>query len=357
MRAKNFYFLDDAAKFITEKTQEVFSADDLISSAIEDKLSLSISASNWQVEFYDKRISFQFNDYCGIDSSTLKAAIHAFRNGELKFFAPTIPVKTSDLKKYSIFNNNEFTSLVPKSTQSCPFTISDLAIKHEYLIDFISDIPVSIPTQEDEPTKASLNPNVFKKNKTGTWLLRLNNQEPINIKEYAGFFYIHQLLMNPNKTISAIDLHSLFSSSSPLNKELNVSELINEKLVLTTTVESSVLNIDKIALREYQEKITELKENIQNSLELGDIEAASRFESESDFILKVIQKETNFQGKPKKSKDPESKISDSITKNIKNAIKQLKAPSPELADYLTEYIYTGKNYIYSPNPKINWQLY
>jgi len=357
MQAKEFYFLDDAAKFITEKTQEVFSADDLISSAIEGKLFLSISASNWQVEFYDKKIIFQFNDYCGIDTPTLKAAIHAFRNGNLKFFAPTIPVKTSDLQKYSIFNNNEYTALVPTSTQSCPFTISDLVLKHECLIDFISDIPVSIPSQEDEPTKASLNPNVFKKNKTGTWKIRFNNQEPFDMKPYNGFYNIHQLLMNPNKIISASDLQSISSPSAPLNKELSVSELINENLVLTNTVESSVLNIDDIALREYQKKITELEENIQNALELDNIEAASRFESDLVFILNVIQKETNFQGKPKKSKDAESKISDNITRNIKNAIKQLKAPSPELADYLTKYISTGKNYVYSPKSKIDWQFY
>ena len=127
--------------------------------------------------------------------------------------------------------------------------------------------------------------------------------------------------------------------------------------MLTNTVESSVLNIDDIALREYQKKITELEENIQNALELGDIETASRLESDLVFILDVVQKETNFQGKPKKSKNAESKISDNITRNIKNAIKQLKAPSPELADYLDKYISTGKNYIYSPNPKINWQFY
>jgi len=363
MQARKFYYLNDAVKLITEKTNQTYSTDDLIALGIDGKLSISISASNWHVKYLEKKINFQFNDYCGMDSPMLKAAIQSFHKGSPEYFAPTVPVRTIDLQKYSIFNDSEFTVLYPASNQSCPFSITDLGIKNEFLTDFIDEhisLSNEITAHEhpcvEMPVPTSNNSNIFKKNKTGTWDIKFDNLDPITMPEYMGFNYIQQLLMNQEKEISAVNLNSIYSTAKASKSAPICGEIISEGLDTSKSIQNYEQSIDNKALSQYRQKITELKDDIEEAQEFNDIETESSLREALDFIQAEIYKNTSNSGKPKNINAAEKKVKDAVSRNIRNAISKLHAKYPELASHLTAHISTGKECTYSPDKKVHWKF-
>jgi len=363
MQARNFYYLNDAVKLITEKTNQTYSTDDLIALGINGKLSLSISASNWHVEYLDKKINFQFNDYCGIDSATLKAAIKSFHNGSSIFFAPAIPVRTIDLQKHSIYNNFEFTVLFPASDESCPFSITDLVIKDVFLNDFIDEyIPITDKliaaecSDTDMSAPTTKHTNIFKKNMTGTWDIKFDNLESITMPEYMGFNYIKQLLMNQKKEISAITLNSIYSAAKASESPPTYSEIISEGLGSSKTIQNYELSIDNKAVDQYKKEVIKLLGDIEEAQEYNDIETESSLRQKLDFIQTEIYKNTSNTGKPKNINAAEKKIKDAVSRSIRNAISKLHAKYPILADHLTAHISTGKECTYTPKTDILWKF-
>jgi len=352
MLQKPYYYLDEAAEILSEKTGLKITQDDLINKAIETKLFLHISAFQWLVT-YDKKPPFRFDGYCGIESSDLKSALQTEKK-RMPFYVSNIPIKTSELAKFGIFNDLDFTLLSPAEACSCRLDFTDLVVSHDAILDFIEFHCPEIKDKNLNTSSPSLEPfqpdNIFKKNQTGTWEFRFNGESYLPIAGLKGFTYIQQLLKNPNKNISTITLSSLFSELS--NNDNSETTYLNEQLSITDNSDAGEV-FDKRALIQYQARIIELEELTQEAIEMGNLIEAEKLEYELEVLITEIKKGTDNKKRIKKDLSSTRKISDGVTRNIKNSLKKMDDESPELAKYLRKNIDTGTECIYT-DTSVSW---
>jgi len=352
MLQKPYYYLDEAAKTLSEKIGLKITQDDLINKAIETKLFLHISASQWLVT-YEKRPPFRFDGYCGIEASDLKSALQTEKK-RMPFYVSNIPIKTSELAKFGIFSDLDFTFLSPAEECSCRLDFTDLVVSHDAILDFIEFHCPEIKDKNLNTSSPSVEPpqpdNIFRRNPTGTWEFRFNGESYLPSTGRKGFSFIQQLLKNPNKNISSITLSSLFSE--PSNNDISETTYLNEQLSITDNSDAGEV-IDKKALIQYQARRIELEELIQETIEMDNLIEAEKLEHELDVLTAEIKKGTDNKKRTKKDLSSTRRISDGVTKNIKNTLKKMDNESPELAKHLRKNIKTGTECIYT-NTSISW---
>jgi len=359
MLEKQYYYLDDAAKFITDKAGHSISPDDLVDQAIEKKLYLHVSASNWMIKYPYKQ-AFLFNGYSGIEYSCLKSAIQTFKKGE-EFFLTNINVTSDELAKICIVDNSGYIHLLPETATSCPLAITDLVVKHEYLLEFIalycqSELKEKV---EQECITKQLNPdiisNIFRQNKPGTWNIEFNGQVFPPLPHRIGFTYIQHLLKNPHKSISAKELSSLSSKILEISETETINALLSEGLSIIDSSDAGQC-IDSFAMNAYKSRIADLSDLIVEARESYDIELEENYREEYDFIAKIIKQSTNLKGMLIIDKSDNRRISQTVSKSIKNAINEIIKQSPGLAKYLTNYISTGNKCEYKPPVHADWSF-
>lgn len=359
MQAKEFYFLDDAAKFITEKTNQVFSANDLISKAIEGKTFLFISASNWEVKVYNTATIINFDDYVPIDTPKLKLATKGFRKGVTETSFPDFFVTSQFLHRFGIVNDDENTLLQPVKSSSCLFSKADLVIKHDDLLDFIEKycpvINIKSNTNTSQPA-AIKNQNIFRRTKTGTWDIKFEESEQVNMPSCIGFHYVRQLLMHQNKKISSVELQAMFAPLKKSKKQPDIDELANENLIVRDSLEISEKIIDDKAINQYKQRILELKEKIQEEIEFDNIQTAEKLEHELDLLSAEIKKNTDQSGNIKVINKTKRNINDAVYQNIKISYGNLNKIYPALVDHLKKSIKTGIDCTYTPKTKIKIKI-
>jgi ribosomal protein S15P/S13E len=355
MLDKDYYYLDEAAQILTEKTGFKITQDDLIHKAIEYKLFLHISASQWLVTFENKP-PFRFDGYCGIEASDLKAALQAYKR-RTPFYASNIPVKTSELAKFGILSDLDYSFLLPAVECSCPLDFADLVVSQDALLDFIDfQYPEikdkNLNTVQPVATNETDIPNLFRRNQTGTWEFRFQNTDYPAIPSRRGFLFLQQLLQNPNKHISTTQLNAIFSGNHSDPVQSHDEAYLNENLSISTDSDAGEF-FDEKAKNEYQARIKILQELIDDAIELNDIEKAEGYKAELDTLTKEISKGMDHKKRIKKDKSNERKIADSVTRNIKNSLTVIEEKCPELGKYLKQTIKTGKQCIYT-DTSITW---
>jgi len=359
MLEKQYYYLDDAAKFITDKTGHSISPDDLVDQAIEKKLYLHVSASNWMIKYPYKQ-AFLFNGYSGIEYSCLKSAIQTFKKGE-EFFLTNINVTSDELAKICIVDNSGYINLLPETATSCHMAITDLVVKHEYLLEFIElycQPELTEKVEQECITKqlpTDIISNVFRQNKTGTWIIEFDGQVFPALPHRIGFSFIQHLLKNPGKSISAKELSSLSSKNIEITEIETINALLSGGLSVIDSSDAGQC-IDSVAIKAYKSRIDELKDLIEDAREFDDIESIENYEDEYDAILSELRRSTNLKGMPKIDKSDNRRVSQTVSKSIKNAINEIIKQSPGLAKYLTNYISTGNKCEYKPPAHADWSF-
>lgn len=394
MLNKRYFYLDDAAVFLTAQLGHLFSQDDLIDWALNDHIPLFIRASDWRVKHGILELS-HFDGYCPIDPCTLNTALEADRKnkGEISF-VHHFSIKITEVVRTVFFPELDMVSLDSATATSCPFTIPDLVVKYEALLKFIElhcpaddlvteKLPLFSATETSCPpaaltdlvtkqdglivsdsikhryplifpenialenvtkrlrTQEPSHPNIFRKNITGTWNLKFNGLELPSLPDRTGFAYIQHLLKNPDKDICASELNSFLSKTIVIHDQEAIGALIGEGLSI---IESSNAGqcIDSLAIKQYKARMEALKDLIEEALESDDIEAKENYMDELVKLDKELKKNTNSKGKPKTDKSDIRKISQAVSLSIKNAIKEIVPQCPDLANHLTDHIRKGK---------------
>ena len=359
MLEKQYYYLDDAAKLLTEKTGHPFTQEDLIDQAIQEKLFLHISASNWQVK-YMNNAPFRFNGYCAYAGLNLKSAIQSIKKGE-NVHLDSLPVTRTEFARYHIpvEDNENFAILIPATETSCPLAITDLVVHNDALQDFVRCYTPPKMTKsitKSLPVEDTASANIFRQNLTDTWELKFNDQVCPPMPHRVGFFYIQQLLKNQNKTIKNIELVSIYRGNNTPTTLENVDTMISAGLTISESSNAGQ-SIDKAAIEQYKEHLEELQDLIAEAAESGDIDAQEKYEEQFDIIIKELKRNTDHRGRSKIEKSSNKKINQAIARNIKNAISTIQPQNLELFEHLTTSIKTGETCRYEPPTSIAWILY
>jgi hypothetical protein len=169
------------------------------------------------------------------------------------------------------------------------------------------------------------------------------------------------LLKNPSSSISSL---TIFNYSNDLFTKINTSKKSANKRSIG---ESNFKLIDKITLNNTKKRIAELKN--KNKDYLNEPNYSEDFLSQSLVdknrieirdLEKYLKASIGEKGKSRKSKSPNEKAYDVITKRKNTAIEKIEIVDKSLATHLYNCINLGEkgksDLIYTPEKEMNWIL-
>jgi len=217
-----------------------------------------------------------------------------------------------------------------------------------------SDLPTESPPDAKKQTPAE---NSFT-NKGDYWEICYDGQCK-SIKNSLGIRYIKYLIQNKGKEVHVTDL---YYSENPLPEgatdtalsALPPQQLKAEGLYVSNLGGTGPL-MDEQGKKEYQLRIKELNEQIEEADELGDTNKVEELKDEEDKIVKQLAADFGLGGKPRKINSPIEKVRKSVEKRISTDIKKIGKSFPQLSKHLA-CIETGTGCKYLPHPDILWKF-
>ena len=372
MLKKNYYYLDDAAKFISSETGFSISADDLIDQAIQSKLFVHASASNWLVKQFYKE-PFVFDGYCAFESSYLKSAVQTIKRGE-KFYATYFSVTRLELMRHSVPYDEEFAALMSATATSCPLTLMDIVVRRDMLLEFIefhcplkvinniaiNDSAAQLPTPKlssalEQSIRSELC-NCFVL--AGEYWQISFNQKTVMIKDTKGMQYINYLICNKGKGVHVSELYYAINPKDNQQADNALSSMTGEQLnaegLSLSNLGDGFELLDKKALATLKLQIEQLGDQMEDAKEFGEFEKLEKLDAERDQIIARLSSDMGLAGKSRLSTSPIENIRKNIERRISKDSRKLQNSFPEFASHLKTAINTGTVCQYTPFPDVFW---
>ena len=150
------------------------------------------------------------------------------------------------------------------------------------------------------------------------------------VPELKGFFDLQQMLEAPRKVFHCAEL-----MGSAVND--NGEKLIDEK-----------------ARKQYQKKIIDLQNEMQEAEQRSDFKRHEKLQAEYDTLIEHLTKALGLKGKARETGSTVEKARSAVTWRIRNAIARIEQSHPTLGAHLSNAIKTGTVCSYHPDREINW---
>ncbi len=171
-------------------------------------------------------------------------------------------------------------------------------------------------------------------------------------KDSKGLRYIDVLTRSPRKPIDVDELYRKVNPSPTDNRSDQVSkyndaELENEGLV-KGNLTSAEPAMDAKALRSIKDKVTVLKDKIEDAKKNGNEARQQTLEEEVERIEKYLRANLRKDGRARVTNPETEKARNAVQKAIRRAIKDISEQDKELGKYLDTCIKTGSACSYVP---------
>lgn len=146
--------------------------------------------------------------------------------------------------------------------------------------------------------------------------------------------------------------HDLLKLLSMQGQEFHCMELMGNAVI----IEDSEVIIDDKAKKEYQQRVIELQQDIEEANEMNDHIRSGHLQEEYDHLVDHLSKSLGLGGKQRKVNDQVDKARSAVTWRIRSAIKKIKESHESLGNHLSKSIKTGTFCSYNPERKMDWNL-
>ncbi len=178
-----------------------------------------------------------------------------------------------------------------------------------------------------------------------------------NIKHRKGMLYIEHLLKNPKSEFKPLELKQIIDPPETIKLSSDndtVGEIDGTKKQRGMShVEANAI-ADKNALRAYNDRLTQIKEELEEAIRNKDQAKEDKLSTEKDAILQQVRSSTAIKGRLRQFSGDEAKVRDTISTAIRRAIKNIKEHHEELSQHLDSNINRGNPFSYSPEPELDW---
>ena len=105
-------------------------------------------------------------------------------------------------------------------------------------------------------------------------------------------------------------------------------------------------------------RLSELREELEEAKELGNVERAEQAEQEIDALTKELSRAVGLGGRNRRAASASERARQSITKSIKSVLERIAQSDAALGDILSRCIRTGNFCSYQPDPDfpIAWEF-
>ena len=216
--------------------------------------------------------------------------------------------------------------------------------------------PLALPTASDgggaprTGDGAPVGGNVFRKE--GDYWTIAYEDVVFRLKDTKGLHYIAHLLRHPGTEFHANDLVAAAAgprAGAPSNRERGLSrqEMAAEGLVVSRLGGVPAL-LDARAKAAYQERLSDLREELADAERLHDLGRAEHAGAEIDFLTTELT--APFRGHQKANPYAE-RARLTVTKGIKAALERISQNHPALGRHLAVTIRRGTFCAYAPDPR------
>jgi len=217
------------------------------------------------------------------------------------------------------------------------------------LVNFFETIPYHLPLTQDDKNKS----NIFKK-EVDSWVIIFEG-ERVMPKDCKGLHYIHHLIRNQGKVVSASDLRSIVNKAMTVNPA-NETLLKGEQLLAVSNMASTEKISDLKAIQDYQRRRKELKCEIAEYEEINSSvpeKCRAELEAIEDELGRCLAKNGTLRTIGSKIETDRKAVSYCI----KEALKKIRKVDKSLTyNHLQRSINLGSEFSYLPEKQIDWQF-
>jgi TolB-like protein/tetratricopeptide (TPR) repeat protein len=180
-----------------------------------------------------------------------------------------------------------------------------------------------------------------------------------SLKDIKGLSYIQRLLRHPGEKFHALDL--LNEPGTAANLDLaagDLGSLIKDGSVSVGGLGDAGEMLDTQAKQNYKRRLLELKEELAEFEERGDLQRAEKTQSEIDFLAREIGRAVGLGGRSRHSGSAAERARLNVTRAIKAALLKVSERSADLGAMLDRSIRTGFFCSYIPDARNSesWQF-
>ncbi|MGW7681554.1 hypothetical protein ACWGID_12485 [Kribbella sp. NPDC054772] len=150
------------------------------------------------------------------------------------------------------------------------------------------------------------------------------------MRALRGFGYLHRLLEQPGRTVSAIDLVT--------------------GGVATVIQSDAGPNLDHRAATAYRQRLNDLAAELDEATDWSDLARVESLTAERDALLAELSSAAGLGGRSRATGSTAERARVAATKAITTAITHIEAVDPDLATHLRDAIRTGTDCSYRPRP-------
>ena len=268
-------------------------------------------------------------------------------------------LESAEKENLDAINGEPINILIPISCNNYSIISNDQIKELSYTIGHDSPIKLKDRSKHPDDSKTLLNTFIYARN---VWEISFNGKS-VSLSNTFGLKYIHYILDQPRVHISCFDIEK--------SLDIGDSTLINTEEIKTNTSQDGSQKkngngsfppvkgyeiIDDQAEKEYKEKLKDLYDEYQTSIELSDTIRKEEIESEIDQINHQLKSGRNIHGRKREFSTDSEKCRQRVLRNYKTALKNIDKHLPELANYLKDQIVTGFYYIYKHEDSTEWTL-
>ncbi|MGW6200828.1 hypothetical protein ACWF0M_32100 [Kribbella sp. NPDC055110] len=175
----------------------------------------------------------------------------------------------------------------------------------------------------------------FRPGGDGLWLI---GSDARPVRALRGFEYLHQLLAQPGRTVSAIDLVTDGTA--------------------TVIQPDTGPQLDRQAATAYRQRLSDLATELAEATDWADLARVERLTAEREALLAELTSAVGLAGRPRATGSTAERARVAATKAIATAIARIESVDPPLAAHLRDAVRTGTQCSYRPQPSDHptWQL-
>ena len=173
-----------------------------------------------------------------------------------------------------------------------------------------------------------------------------------SLKDIKGLGYIQRLLQHPGEEFHALDLLGSTGTSAASEVErADQNSLLGGATVSIGGLGDAGEMLDAKAKQNYQRRLVELREELEDLRERGDDKRGAQVESEIDFLHREIARAVGLGGRDRRVGSAAERARLNITRAIKSALQKISERHGQLGELLDRSIRTGSFSCYRANPR------
>ena len=137
-------------------------------------------------------------------------------------------------------------------------------------------------------------------------------------------------------------------------QEVHVLDLVAEGPTLQTGGTGDA--IDDTARRQYQARLLEIEEELDDADRQGDVGASERLQLEREALLSELSSSYGLGGRARRRGDSSERARSTVTQRIRDAIGRIEAADAALGGHLRRAVRTGTFCSYAPDRPTDWSL-